>query len=269
MDFKREAHSIVELLRVMHRLRSSVGCPWDREQTLHSLRPYLIEEAYEVLDALDTGDVQDHRDELGDLLLQIIFQCEIRSEQSEFRFGDVVDAICSKLIRRHPHVFGDSAGRDRTAVGKTWETIKAGERAAAHKPAGRFSGLPTQLPALLLAYRTGQKAAAVGFDWPDIDGAWRKLEEELDELRAAECDEQIEEELGDVLFSICNVARHLSTDPESALRGTIRKFRRRFEFVENALERQGSRLEETGLDELDRLWELAKEEYAVNTQGCE
>lgn len=259
-----EAESaLTRLLEIMQRLRAPNGCPWDREQTLESLRPYVIEEAYEVLEAIESGDADAHRDELGDLLLQVVFQAQIRAEAGDFAFADVAIAIADKLERRHPHVFGDEADPTLSAdaLNASWEAIKAQERAAkgaSPTPSSRLDGIPKALPALQRAYRIGQKAAAAGFDWPNIDGAWEKLAEELDELRAATTREHVEEELGDVLFAVCNVARHLSSNPEHALRAAIMKFSRRFQHIEAELDRQGLTFEECDLDRLEGIWEHAK-----------
>lgn len=252
------ADALHRLLEIMARLRAPDGCPWDREQTLETLRAYLIEEAYEVLEAIDSGDVDAHREELGDLLLQVVFQAQIRAEAGEFAFADVATAIADKLVRRHPHVFGESAEDTPEAVKASWEAIKAQERAGKKSRVSRLDGVPKHMPALHQAFRIGEKAAAAGFDWPSAAGAWAKLDEELDELRSAKTAADVEEELGDVLFATCNVARHLGRDPENALRGAVAKFNRRFRFIEAELDRQGLRLEDCDLDRLEGIWEQAK-----------
>lgn len=250
------------LLRVMARLRAPGGCPWDREQTLESLETYLLEECYEVLDALAAGETRAHREELGDLLLQIVFQSEIRAEADEFDFAEVADAIHDKLIRRHPHVFQDGSAMDAAAVPKKWEDIKAQERHESGKShEGRLDGVPKTAPALLQALRIGEKAAAAGFDWPGLDGPRDKVDEEWAELEAEIKSGNaagIKDEMGDVLYAICNLSRHLGVDPEAALRQTLGKFRRRFRAIEVALDREDRRFEDTTLDRLEELWEIAK-----------
>jgi ATP diphosphatase len=243
-----------------------VGCPWDREQDLKSLRPYLVEEAYEVLDALDSGSLPALREELGDLLFQIVFQSHLAEEREGFAMADVIGGIATKLESRHPHVFGPASehekGIDAAAALNSWAALKRAERqraGQAHPSA--IDGVPTQAPALLRAERTGEKAARVGFDWPDIKGVRAKVAEELaelDEAIAAGDRQRTEEELGDVLFSLCNLARWLRTPAEDALRGAIRRFERRFRHLESALEAQGRAPAQADAAELDRLWNEAK-----------
>lgn len=266
--FKRAGNAFENLCRIMAHLRAPGGCPWDREQTLDSLKPYLIEEAYETLEAMESGDPKAHREELGDLLLQVVFQAEIAQETAVFDVADVADAIRTKLIRRHPHIFDPESG-EATAPGAAtvtvteslhrWETIKATERPA-HK--GRLAGVPRAMPGLLRAFRTGEKAAAVGFDWPDAHGSRAKVAEEWLELQEA-MDEKadparVQEEMGDVLFALVNLCRHLKLDPEEALRTTIEKFHQRFQHVEKSLAAQGREPQKASLDELNQLWEDAK-----------
>ena len=264
--FQEMADAVGRLARLMHTLRAPNGCAWDRDQSLESLKPYLLEEAYEVLHALEQGSVQEHLEELGDLLLQIIFQSEIRSEEDAFSLRDVADGIYAKLVRRHPHVFADAtAGSSKEAYG-SWETIKAKERAAqGSKQKGVLDGVPDALPALLRAYRIGEKASSVGFDWSSASGAFEKLREELRELEevldgqeGSIENQRVEEELGDLLFAAVNLARHRKIDPESALRNATFKFQKRFEFVEEALRRDDLPIQDAGLELLETLWQKAK-----------
>ena len=263
-EFETIGKAVGRLARLMHTLRSPGGCPWDREQTLQSLRPYLLEEAYEVLHALEAGETEDHKEELGDLLLQVIFQSEIQSEESNFSLTDVANTIYAKLVRRHPHVFGsENATSSKEAYG-SWEQIKAQERAkSGQKKKGTLDGVPDALPALLRAYRIGEKASSVGFDWSHNDGAIAKLNEEMKELqevldREETTAERIEEEFGDLLFSAVNIARHLKIDPEAALRRATFKFQRRFQFLEDALAQDGKSVADTDLESLEALWNAAK-----------
>jgi len=245
----------------MARLLAPGGCPWDREQTLETLKPYLIEEAYEVLEAIDAADPREHCEELGDLLFQIVFQSALAAQAGRFTIDDVVTTICEKLVRRHPHVFAglEVAGTDE--VLKNWETIKAAERAEKGRAERVLAGVPVALPALSRAHRMTEKAARVGFDWPDVDGARQKVAEELGELdraRAAGDAASVASELGDVLFAVTNLARKLKIDPEQALRTATRRFESRFEHMEDRWRASGRSPNELGLAELDRLWEEAK-----------
>jgi len=257
----RASEAIERLLAIMHRLRAPGGCPWDREQTLASLRPYVLEETYEVLEAIDAGDVAGHREELGDLLLQIVFQAELRQEAGAFEFADVADAISDKLVSRHPHVFGDSQVKDAEGVLVQWAALKREERR--RKGGGRsvLEGVPRELPALARADRLTEKASRVGFDWPDAAGARAKVAEELGELDAAVASgdrAEIEHELGDTLFALANLARKLGIAPEEALRTTVARFTARFTHVEEALERRGVPPGGATLAEMDVLWDEAK-----------
>lgn len=246
-----------ELERVMARLRGEEGCPWDRQQTLASLQPYLIEEAYEVLDAIAQKDPASHCEELGDVLLQIVFQSRITAEQGKFSLADVIASETAKMIRRHPHVFGDSTVSSVEGVLVNWEKIKAQERAG-KKRKSLLDGIPKGLPALARAYKVQDKAARVGFQWDDVSGAIAKVKEELQEFKEAlEAKEQaaIEEEFGDLLFSLVNVARYLAVYPEVALNKTVGKFERRFRYIEEHADKS---LEELGLEEMDKLWDEAK-----------
>lgn len=257
--------SIEKLLEIMAALRNpQSGCPWDREQTFESIAAYTIEEAYEVADAIARGDSEELRSELGDLLFQVVFHSRIAEENGDFEFSDVADAICDKLIRRHPHVFGTAEQRVRGEVAGSWESIKAAERS--EKAGDRFSsvldGVAVALPALKRASILGKRAANVGFDWPDVAGVRAKVDEELAELDAAGlagAAEQIEEELGDLLFSVTNLARHLKIDPEQALDRANRKFIRRFQGLEAAVQAGGKALEGLDLEALEELWQQQKE----------
>ena len=252
------------LLGIMARLRAPGGCPWDREQTLDSLKPYLIEEAYEVLDALERQDYEHLPEELGDLQLQIVFQAQIAREEGGFDIGDVLDRISDKLIRRHPHVFGDAAVETSSEVVERWEQIKAAEKQAkkAESDASLLDGVARSQPALLEAWEIGKKVAKVGFDWDRYESLVAKLHEEVDELaeaRAGDSRDRIEDEVGDLLFVAVNVARFLEVNPELALRRTNRKVRERFRAVEAGLRARGKSPEEASLDELEELWQQAKQ----------
>lgn len=245
-----------ELVDIMRKLLAPDGCPWDREQTLDSLRPYVIEEAHEVVDAIDRKDMRDLREELGDLLLQIVFQSQLAAEH--FGIDDVIGAICDKMVRRHPHVFGAEQAADSAAVRERWEALKAREKGER----GVLDGVPPAMPALLRAQRVGEKAAHLGLDWPSPAGARAKLAEELAELDAAL--EQgdagaAEAELGDVLFASVNLARKHAIDAEAALRRSVDKFAARVRFVERETRRAGVDPRQLPLERLDVLWEQAKE----------
>jgi ATP diphosphatase len=266
------SRDIDRLIEIMAALRDpETGCPWDVAQDFRSIAPYTIEEAYEVADAIERGDLADLKDELGDLLLQVAFHARMAQERGAFAFGDVVEAITTKLVRRHPHVFGDARGASAEAVRASWETIKRAEKAERRaalgedgdqdEAAGVLSGVPVALPALTRAEKLSRKAASVGFDWPDPAQVIAKIREELAEVehelqggnRAA-----LEGEVGDLLFAVANLARHLDVDAEKALRGTNAKFERRFRSIETALARQGRTPDEAGLDEMEALWGEAK-----------
>ncbi|MEJ0076890.1 MAG: nucleoside triphosphate pyrophosphohydrolase [Alphaproteobacteria bacterium] len=270
---------ITRLLEVMAALRTpGTGCPWDLEQNFQTIAPYTIEEAHEVADAISRGDLDDLKDELGDLLLQVVFHARMAEEQGSFAFGDVVQAITEKLIRRHPHVFGDKGGMSTPEVTVQWDKIKAQEkeakkvaRAEAGKgPAlvdsstgrsGALSGVSAGLPALARALKLQQKAGKVGFDWNDPKAVIDKIREETSEIEA-ELDngdtEHAKEEIGDLLFVVVNLAHHLGVDPETALRGTNLKFERRFGAIEDALAALGKTPEQATLAEMDALWDQAK-----------
>ena len=250
----------VELVQLMQRLRGPDGCPWDREQSLDSLRTFLVEETYEVLDALDGGRAEEHQEELGDLLLQILFQAELRRERGEFDIEAVIAGIHDKLVRRHPHVFGDRKAASAAEVLDQWEQLKAREKEGTDRPS-LLDHVPAQLPALLRALRLSEKTARVGFDWAADDDLRAKLLEEIAELDAAIAGgrrDAVAEEVGDLLFVMANWARRLGIDPEEALRRANRKFERRFRSVEQAVVSSQRRLADVGLAEMDRLWDEAK-----------
>ena len=250
--------SLTRLVDIMDRLLGPGGCPWDREQTLDSLRPYLVEETYEVLDALARGDVADHCEELGDLLMQIVFQAALRREQGAFDIDAVVAAISDKLVRRHPHVFGDAAGVDTAdKVLAQWDQIKAAEKPAAKRT---LEGIPAG-PALVRAQKIGSRCGKVGFDWPGWEGSFAKVEEEVREVRAAIDAKQtsaIHAEVGDLLLATVNLARKLGVDAENALVDATQRFERRFEIVEDRLAERGRAPRESTLEEMDALWDDAK-----------
>ena len=257
MTEARETPQLHRLLQIVQRLRAPNGCPWDREQTEVSMAPHLLEEAFEAVDAIRNGDADASCEELGDVLMNVLMIAQIAAEAGRYDAEDVARDISDKLVRRHPHVFGETRADDTEAVLANWELIKRQEKPDT-PPRGVLDGLPADLPALLLAYRLGEKVARVGFDWPDADGPRRKLLEELAELDDALATGQIaaiEAELGDVLFSVCNLARHVQVNPEMALRATADRFRRRFAHVEREL---GPRLGEASLEEKEELWQQAK-----------
>lgn len=269
------SRDIQRLLDIMAALRHrESGCPWDIEQNYATIAPYTIEEAYEVADAIERGDLSDLKDELGDLLLQVVFHARMAEEEGRFAFGDVVEAITSKLIRRHPHVFGNARGLSAEDVKGLWASIKAEEkrqraelRAQQGLPPepeakGLLAGIPTALPGLTRAVKLQSKASTVGFDWNDARLVLAKIREEADEIEAALNDgapeEEVAGEVGDLLFAVANLARHLDADPEAALRKTNAKFERRFAYIEAQLATRGRSLEDASLDEMDALWNEAK-----------
>ncbi len=247
------------LVDLMARLRSPSGCPWDKAQTPQSLKPYLIEEVYEVLDAIDRNDDAEIVEELGDLLLQIVFHAQIAREENRFTIDDIAAAIADKLVRRHPHVFGDAKADTPDQVLQNWEAIKAGEKSG--KRASLLDGVPRHLPALLRAYQLQRKAARVGFEWDRIADVVQKVREEADELmqaREAGAEDRVREEFGDLLFALVNLARFLQICPEDALMQTNRKFQTRFRYIETELGKRGKTPEEATLEEMDALWDAAK-----------
>jgi MazG family protein len=276
-----------DLVALMSRLRSPEGCPWDREQTYATLAPMLLEEAYEAFEAVEdarAGRPENLREELGDLLFQIVFYAQVASERGEFTIDDVTDAIHSKMVRRHPHVFGEAKVRDNEELLRNWEQLKAEEKRAAGKDesedASLLDGVSAKVPALMEAHQLATKAARVGFDWKSVEDIFDKLHEEIDELRAAirehkeagaaaEVDqeagaaaeakgERVREEVGDLLFAVANIARHLQVEPEAALKLTNRKFRRRFRHIERSLRARGRDIGTATLEEMEELWQEAK-----------
>jgi len=276
----------------MERLRAPGGCPWDREQTFDSIKPYTLEETYEVLEAIDNRDWPELAGELGDLLLQVLFYAEMAKEQASFSIDDVLDRLSSKLINRHPHVFGEVKADTSDQVKRNWEAIKVEERKKKQDGGGEderrsiLAGVSSAMPAMLEASKLSSRAAQVGFDWPNVDGLFDKLREETDELREElkefpapgprpqgrgvagsgrtlvpeELQSRMEEEVGDLFFVLVNVARYLSVDPESALRKTNRKFKRRFQWMEKRLHESGRSAEQAPMEELESLWQQAKRE---------
>jgi MazG family protein len=278
-----------KVVAIMARLRAPGGCPWDREQTFDTIKKYTLEETYEVLEAIDNRDWQELTGELGDLVLQVLFYAQMAKEIGFFNIDDVLDALSNKLIGRHPHVFGDVKANDSQAVLQNWEAIKKAEKKlraasngnAVEKPEGLLDAVSSKMPALMEAQKISSKAAHVGFDWPDINGLFEKLAEETQELKeelsgqqeklsadslqpqeqtkiATNLHARIEDEIGDLFFVMVNLARHLSVDPESALRRTNRKFRRRFGWLEEKLKENGTSLEEAPLELMESLWQQAK-----------
>ncbi|MDI6892321.1 MAG: nucleoside triphosphate pyrophosphohydrolase [Actinomycetota bacterium] len=249
-----QKYTFDSLLEIMARLRGPSGCLWDKEQTHQSIKQHLIEEAYEVVDAIDRKDFAHLKEELGDLLLQVVFHAQIASDEGKFDIGDILEDITTKLVRRHPHIFGDVKVSSSREVVENWESIKRGE-------SGRslLAGIPRSLPALFHALKLQEKAARVGFDWEEKEPIFEKLTEEIAELEEA-CREEGREkgEIGDILFTVVNLARRLGIDPEDALRAVNVKFRRRFEFMEKRAKEEGRGLESMSLEEKDRLWEEAK-----------
>lgn len=277
-------------VEIMRRLRAPGGCPWDREQTFDSIKPYTLEETYEVLDAIDNRDWNELAGELGDLLLQVLFYAEMAEEQSLFSIDDVIDRLSTKLVDRHPHVFGDVKADTSAEVKKNWEALKVEERKKQQgtgEPLAKQSalgGISSAMPSLLEASKLSSRAAQAGFDWPNIDGLLGKLHEETEELRdelkqfpapgprpqgrgvagsgrtvvAEPLQTRLEEEVGDLFFVLVNIARYLSVDPESALRKTNRKFKRRFQWMEDRLHESGRSADHASMDELESLWQRAK-----------
>lgn len=249
---------IDRLRRIMSRLRSPKGCPWDREQTHQSIKQNLIEECYEVVDAIESGDADALCDELGDLLLQVVFHAQMAREEDHFDFDDVANSIAEKLVRRHPHVFGKNKLKTANQVLTQWHHIKKSE---VHRRKSILDGAPKHLPALMKAQEVQKKAARVGFDWSNVDDVRLKVEEERAELATAMRSgrrRQIEEELGDLLFAVVNLARVQKIDAEDALNRTVKKFRRRFQQIEREIARRGKKLEDCSLAELDAIWDKVK-----------
>ena len=254
-----QKRSFDELVTLMKRLRAPGGCPWDREQTMKDLRAYIVEETYEVVDAINSEDMPGLREELGDFLLQAVFLAEIAEEEGHFDIYDAVGAIHHKLVSRHPHVFGDVKADTADEVLVNWEKLKGEERK--HKDEGILSGVPKSLPALLKAMRLTEKAANVGFDWEKTEDIFEKIDEEIGELKDAirsEDRSEIEHEVGDLLFTVCNIARRLGIQPEEALQATNQRFTNRFEYIERALRAEDKTFADVDLATMDELWNEAK-----------
>ena len=262
-----------KLVEIMATLRGPNGCPWDKQQDHNTLKPMLVEETYEVLEAVDNNDAEGLREELGDLLLHIVFHAQLGKESGEFNIDGVIDGICEKLIRRHPHVFGDDKASSADEVLKNWEAIKAQEKAQkltgrTPEQRSRLEGIPSKLPALHEAHQISSRAVRVGFDWPEIAGVFDKLEEEARELREALNapeelrQKRLEDEIGDLFFVVVNLARFLNVDSESALKRANRKFKTRFQHMEAQLANSGKDIETTSLEEMESLWRQAKIETA-------
>jgi tetrapyrrole methylase family protein/MazG family protein len=247
-----------ELLDIMSALRGEKGCPWDKQQTRESLKPFIVEEAYEVLEAIDEGKTAAIKEELGDLLFQIVFQCQLAKESGEFSMADVIDGIGRKMISRHPHVFGDAECRTAEEVLVHWEAQKKKE---GKQKDSILDGVPGSLPSLLRAHRLQDRASRVGFDWERVEDVFEKLDEELSEFREAlkgKRQERIEDELGDIFFALVNISRFVGVNPEDALRKTISKFISRFRFIEMSAADAGANLADMSLEEMDALWDEAK-----------
>jgi MazG family protein len=258
---ENERYTFDDLVAIMVRLRSPGGCPWDRKQNHRSLLPYLIEETYEVVDSIDRRNMNDLEEELGDLLLQIVFHAQLAAERKRFGIDGVIDRISRKLIARHPHVFKSKTKLTAGQVLDNWERIKLKESNGKARPKGVLDGVPQSLPALLRAFRVQEKTSRFGFDWDKPEDVLAKVEEEIGELRASlrsKRKSEIEHEIGDLFFALVNLARHLNVDPEAALSKTNRRFTRRFAYIEAQLARQKRSLNDATLEEMDRLWEAAK-----------
>lgn len=255
-NLERKKEAFAELLEIIETLRT--GCPWDRKQTLESLRSLSIEEVYELGDAILVGDMMEVKKELGDLLMHIVFYAQIGEEKQAFDIEDVLNGICEKLKYRHPHIYGDVKVKNAEEVSQNWEQLKLKEKGRKHRV---LEGVPVSLPALVKAYRIQDKARGVGFDWKEKEEVWNKVKEELGEFEEEVCradSEKMEEEFGDVLFSLVNAARLYDINPEDALERTNRKFIRRFGYAEEQAKIQGRAIQELTLEEMDRLWEEAK-----------
>jgi tetrapyrrole methylase family protein / MazG family protein len=263
-----EERGIDRVLSVVERLRGDQGCPWDREQTLDSLKPYLVEECYELIDAIDGGDPGEHMDELGDVLLQVLLQAQIRSESGSFRFDDVANRLAEKLIRRHPHVFGDVKADTPEDVVRNWEAIKSSEKGE-EGPRSLVEGIPRHLPALQRAQRVQGRVARVGFDWDDVSDVVCKVEEELAETREALLSgdaEHFREELGDLLFATVNLSRFQGINAEEALEAAVKKFANRFEALEARIHASGRSLNDCTLEEMDAEWDNVKRKSKVESR---
>jgi len=253
-----EGTSFESFAEIVAHLRAPDGCPWDKEQTHESLRKHLLEESYEAITAIDSGDFADMREEFGDLLLQIVLQSQIANEERQFNVNEVIQGIHAKIVRRHPHVFGELELEDVQGVLANWEKLKENERKEKKQEKGLLDGVPAALPALSQAQEYQDRAARVGFDWPEIEGVLDKVKEEIEEIKLAETDFELASEIGDLFFALVNVSRWKHVDSESALRGTNLKFKKRFAHVERGARKQGRELSSLSLDEMEALWQEAK-----------
>jgi len=253
-----EGTSFESFAEIVAHLRAPNGCPWDREQTHESLRKHLLEESYEAISAIDSGDFADMREEFGDLLLQIVLQAQIADEEKQFNINQVIQGIHSKIVRRHPHVFGDLKLDGVDEVLANWEKLKENERGKRKDGKGLLDGVPVALPALSQAQEYQDRAARVGFDWNEIDGVLDKIKEEIEEIKNAQTDFELASEIGDLFFALVNLARWKKVDAESVLRGANMKFKKRFAYVEQGAKTQGRNLSELSLDEMESLWQEAK-----------
>ncbi len=267
---EEKKYSVEDLLDIMAKLRSENGCPWDQKQNLSSLKQYLVEECYEVIDAIEANDVSRHKEELGDLLLQVVFQAHIQNENKNFTFYDVVDNVCKKLVRRHPHVFGDTIAATPEDVLKNWESIKANEKKSANKISDKaaisssiLDGIPRHLPALHKAHHIQQRAARVGFDWTKVHDVIDKIEEEFNEVKEAIDSgkkERIRAEIGDLLFAVVNLIRFQGMNAEEVMNEAVNKFGKRLKALELKLNALGKNLQDCSLEELDAVWNNVKKE---------
>jgi MazG family protein len=270
MSHEELSKSFIRLLKIMTKLRSPQGCPWDAQQTPETLKPFLLEECYEVLEAIDQGSPQAICQELGDLLLQIVFLSRIFEERKLFDIGDVSDGIADKLVRRHPHVFEGVKIGNMDALNRQWDEIKTREQGAQTEKSGLLENIPKALPALSRAQKISDRASRVGFDWPDQQGAVEKIHEEFEELKNALSKnnaKEIEHEFGDILFSLVNLARFLDIDSENALQKAVNRFKTRFEFLERKLSEDGKDLSKVPLEVMDKLWETAKNQERLADCG--
>lgn len=263
MDKKEALKNFLRLLQIVEKLRGPDGCPWDKKQTHETLLPYFLEEAYEVIESIDTKNWGNLEEELGDVLLHVVLQNQIAEEDNKFNISDSINGLNKKLIRRHPHVFSDDKENNGISARRNWEEIKHEEK----KRKSRLDGVPLSLPALIRAQRLQEKASHTGFDWSKIDDAWDKMDEEIEELKCAIKNQDIEnmqEEIGDVLFSIVNISRKLNFPAEDMLRQANKKFENRFKGIERVLKSRGEKIEETSLEEMEKIWENQKNKIKVS-----
>ena len=263
MDKKEALKNFSRLLKIVEKLRGPDGCPWDKKQTHETLLPYFLEEAYEVIESIETKNWENLKEELGDVLLHVVLQNQIAEEDNKFNISDSINGLNKKLIRRHPHVFSNDKANNGISARRNWEEIKHEEK----KRKSRLDGVPSSLPALIRAQRLQEKASYTGFDWSKIDDAWDKMDEEIEELKCAIKEQDIEnmqEEIGDVLFSIVNISRKLNFPAEDMLRQANKKFENRFKGIERVLKSRGEKIEETSLEEMEKIWENQKNKIKVS-----